>query len=196
MWSNIDIFILCLLSMWSNIGIFILCLLSMWSNIGIFILCLLSMSSKIGIFILYLLSMSSNIGIFILYLFSMSSNIGILHCCISMSSKIGIFHCCIRKLWKYHRGSQKIRRTDNTMVKRKKKIKGQTMTYKTLFRKLKIEHNAGESHWIPRVSFPLMASVLLLLLQTQWYEWGKDRIVIMTNGTYLWSFMAQIFCSG
>jgi hypothetical protein len=27
------------------------------------------------------------------------------------------------------------------------------------------------------------------------HEWGKDRIVITTNGTYPWSFMAQIFSS-
>ena len=27
------------------------------------------------------------------------------------------------------------------------------------------------------------------------YEWGKDRIVITTNETYLWSFVTQIFPS-
>ena len=28
------------------------------------------------------------------------------------------------------------------------------------------------------------------------HEWGKDQIVITTNGTYSWIFVAQIFCSG
>jgi hypothetical protein len=28
------------------------------------------------------------------------------------------------------------------------------------------------------------------------HEWGKDRIVITTNGTYPWSFVTQIFRNG
>jgi hypothetical protein len=39
-------------------------------------------------------------------------------------------------------------------------------------------------------------SVVLLQLQTRWknYEWGKDREVFTTSGTYLWSF--EIFRNG
>jgi hypothetical protein len=28
------------------------------------------------------------------------------------------------------------------------------------------------------------------------HEWGKDQMVIMTNGTYQWYFVTQIFCTG
>ena len=28
------------------------------------------------------------------------------------------------------------------------------------------------------------------------HEWEKDQIVIMTNGTYQWLFVTQIFCNG
>jgi hypothetical protein len=53
-----------------------------------------------------------------------------------------------------------------------KKTKGKTIIYKTLHRKLNIEQQE---------------STKIL---------GKDRIVIVTNGTYPWSFVSEIFRNG
>jgi hypothetical protein len=80
------------------------------------------------------------------------------------------------------------------MTKRKSK-KGQTMIYKTLLRKLKIEHQetGGESFFSGRVRCtipaPLLAPVALLLFANNpviSHEWREGGIVITINGIYLW----------
>jgi len=60
----------------------------------------------------------------------------------------------------------------NRQYDKRKKTKGKTIIYKTLHRKLNIEQQ--ESTKIR----------------------GKDRIVIVTNGTYPWSFVSEIFHNG
>jgi hypothetical protein len=70
------------------------------------------------------------------------------------------------------------------------------MIYKTLHRKLKtLQETRGELRCFgSAVPAPLVPPTMLFLLQTLMnYEWGKDRIVITTNGAYLWSFVTGVF---
>ena len=67
------------------------------------------------------------------------------------------------------------------------------MIFKTLHRKLMIvKHESGsELRYFGRVKLPaqLVATVDLFLLQIRW---GKNLILITTNETYAWSFVAEI----
>jgi hypothetical protein len=76
------------------------------------------------------------------------------------------------------------------------------MTYKTLHIKQNIEYH--ESYWksglnagapeelvvpaqpVAPIRFTLVTNTMISL------EWGKERKVLMTNGTYTWSFVTQI----
>ena len=95
------------------------------------------------------------------------------------------------------------RKTDNTMVKRKR-TKGLIIIYKTLQRKLKIEQH--EHHW-NRVWTQVLRKGKRFLLHKRltWCyscytndksKWGKDRNVITTNETYPWTFVTQILRNG
>jgi len=76
-----------------------------------------------------------------------------------------------------------------------KKAKGQTIIYKTLQRKLQIV-----KWWFGRVSSSCSTNgsrrVTLATNSVICHEWGEDRVVITTNGTYSWLFVTQIFRNG
>ena len=68
----------------------------------------------------------------------------------------------IRKVWKYQRVNQKTYIKEG-QTKEQLKEKGQTMIYKTLNRKLKIEqHEPHLKAGLKQVPAPLVASVILL----------------------------------
>jgi hypothetical protein len=110
-----------------------------------------------------------------------------------------------RRVWRYQRGNQTVyRRTD----KNKGKTKGQkdkqrsiTHTYKTKDRvtrtPLKI---GGELRCSGRVGSSCSTSgtrrVNLVTNTVISREWGKNRELFTTSGTYPWSFVTQIFHSG
>ena len=85
------------------------------------------------------------------------------------------------------------RRTGNTMAQRKR-TKGETMIYKTLHRKQEPTKTGDELRdaleglvviWHPLVT--LFTNPVIS------HDRGKDQILIMTNGTYLWSFVTQLW---
>jgi hypothetical protein len=110
-----------------------------------------------------------------------------------------------RRVWRYQRGNQTVyRRTD----KNKGKTKGQkdkqrsiAHTYKTKDRvtrtPLKI---GGELMCSGRVGSSCSTSgtrrVNLVTNTVISREWGKNRELFTTSGTYPWSFVTQIFHSG
>ena len=96
--------------------------------------------------------------------------------------------------------------TDNTMAKRKRKDKitnndlqnQQTKTKDRATRSLLI--TGGECRWsgrvrssVPLVAYRIVVIVTILVLSN---EWGMDRLLHTTSGTYPWSFVAQIFRNG
>ena len=106
----------------------------------------------------------------------------------------------------------KDRRTDNTMVKRqknrqhngqKKKYKQRSTkhTYKTKDRVTRTPLKpGGELRCSGRVSSSCSTSctcrVNLVTNPVRSHEWGKDREVLTTSGTYPWSLVTQIFHNG
>ena len=81
------------------------------------------------------------------------------------------------------------------------------MIYKTLHGKLKIvqleshsKKGRDEYRCSERVSSSYSTSgtpyITLVTNSVICHEWGKDRIVITSKGTYLWSFVTQILYSG
>jgi len=88
------------------------------------------------------------------------------------------------------------RKSDNAMVKGKR-TKWQTIIYKILHRKLKIErYELYKNRWWTRIlrkgsssGSTCVTRVTLLTNPVVCHEWGKDRIVITVNGTYPWSLL-------
>ena len=89
--------------------------------------------------------------------------------------------------------------------KKRKYKKRQTISYKTKYRKLKIEQHeptktGDELRCFGRVisscSICDAHCVTLVTNPVINHEWGKDRIVITTSGTYPWSFVTHIFHNG
>ena len=83
--------------------------------------------------------------------------------------------------------------------------KGQAMIYKTLHRK---QRSSNSNHtknrrwiqvllvWSSSCSTSSTSHVTLVTNPVISHEWGKNWIVIMTNRTYLWSFVTQMFRNG
>ena len=92
------------------------------------------------------------------------------------------------------------RRTDNTIAKRKS-TKGQTTIYKTKDRVTRTPlKTGGELRCSGRVSSSCSTCgtrrVNLVRNLVISREWGKDREVFTTSGTYPGSFVTQMFHSG
>ena len=88
------------------------------------------------------------------------------------------------------------RRTDNTMTKNKQR--STKHTHKTEDRVTRTPlKTAGELRCYGRVSSSCSISgtprVNLVTNPVTSHEWGKDREVFTTSGTYPWSFVTQIF---
>jgi hypothetical protein len=98
-----------------------------------------------------------------------------------------------RKSWRYQRDNQKpFKRTDHIMTKEK----GQTTIYKTLHIELQIKQNNPTINRGRRVSRSCSTRrVSLVTHPVIGHEWGKDRSVLMTKGTYPRLFLTQIFCN-
>jgi hypothetical protein len=106
----------------------------------------------------------------------------------------------LRRVWRYQRGSR--RRTDNTMGKRKRTNNDlQNYTNRTTNRVTRTPPKTwGELRCSGRVSSScptgITRRVNLIINLVISLEWGKDREVLTTNGTYPWSFVTQIFHNG
>jgi len=86
-----------------------------------------------------------------------------------------------------------------------KRIKGQTLIYKISYTKdrstrPKKERKRGELMCSGRISSSWSTygthRANLVIMPMISHQWGKDRIVITTNGTHPWSFVTQILRSG
>jgi len=111
------------------------------------------------------------------------------------------------RVWRYQRGNQKpyIEEEQTTQWSKEKvqkdKQRSTKHTYKTKDRvtrtPLKTE---GELRCSGRVSSSCSTSgtrrVNLVTNPMTSHEWGKDREVFTTSGTYPWSFVTQIFHNG
>ena len=83
----------------------------------------------------------------------------------------------------------------------KKTTKEQTIIYKALHRKVKNPtKNQGELGYSGMVGSSCSTCgtcrVILVINPGIRHEWGKNRMVITTNGTYPWSFVTQILRNG
>ena len=96
------------------------------------------------------------------------------------------------------------RKTDNTVAKAKS-TKGQTTIYKTYTYNWRLSNTiplktGGELRCSGRVSSSCSTCgtrrVNLVTNLVISREWGKDREVLTTSGTYPWSFVTQIFHNG
>jgi hypothetical protein len=91
-----------------------------------------------------------------------------------------------RRVWRYQKGNQNPYIEEKPTTKwhkekvRKEKQRSTKHTYKTKDRLTRTPLPA-----------PLVVSVVLISR-----EWGKDREVFTTSGTYPWSFVTQIFHNG
>jgi hypothetical protein len=113
----------------------------------------------------------------------------------------------IRRVWRYQRSNQNpyIEREQTTQWP---KVKGQKdkqqstkHTYKTRDRVTQTPLKTGdELRCSGRVGSSFYTSdtrrVNLVTNPVKSREWGKDRQVFTTSGTYLWSFVTQIFHNG
>ena len=116
------------------------------------------------------------------------------------------------------------RASKDSQYKRKRR-KGQTVIYKTLHRKLKIEQHGPTKQnqgwirvlsslpptlvgcWVPYLlhwwgaEFPTSYTggthrITLVRNSVRCHKCGKDAIVVKTNGTYTWSLVRQILHNG
>ena len=111
----------------------------------------------------------------------------------------------LRKIWRYQRGSNFLqaiirRRTNNTLVKRKKdnrtNINLQNTAQKSKDQTTRTPLKTGsELRCSGRVSTSDNHCVTLVTNLMINCEWGQDRVVFMKSGTYPWSFVTQIFCN-
>jgi hypothetical protein len=110
------------------------------------------------------------------------------------------------RVWRYQRGNQNpYIEEDQTTQWPKEKVQNDKQrstkhTHKTKDRVTRTQlKTGGELRCFGRVSSSCFTSgthrVNLVTNPVISDEWGKDREVFMTSGTYLWSFMTQIFHS-
>jgi hypothetical protein len=114
---------------------------------------------------------------------------------------------CHKKSLKIPKGQSESvyrRKTDNTVAKAKS-TKGQTTIYKTYTYNWRLSNTiplktGGELRCSGRVSSScstcLTHRVNLVTNPVIINEWGKNREVLTTSGTYSWSFVTQIFHNG
>ena len=99
-----------------------------------------------------------------------------------------------RGVWRCHSVNQ---RTDNTMPKEtRQKGKQWSTKHYTKDRVIRTQLKLGNEHRCPgRVGSPWSTSGTCRISNNTGikYEWGKDRRVFMTSGTYPWSFVTHIF---
>ena len=110
-----------------------------------------------------------------------------------------------RRVWRYQRGNQKPYIEEQTTQWPKEKVqkdkqRSKKHTYKTKDRVTRTPlKTGGELRCSGRVSSYCSTSdtrrVNLVTNPAISREWGKDRRVFKTNGTYMWSFVTQIFHS-
>ena len=115
--------------------------------------------------------------------------------------------CYSRRVWRYQRGNQNpyIEEEQTTQWPKEKvqkdKQRSTKHTYKTKDRVTRTPlKSGGELRCSGRVSSSCSTSgthhVNLIKNPVISREWGKDREVFATNGTYPWSFVTQIFHNG
>jgi hypothetical protein len=113
----------------------------------------------------------------------------------------------IRRVWRYQRGNQnrisKKNRQNNDQKKKVQKDKQRSTkhTYKTKDRVTRTpQKTGGELMCSGRVSSSCSTNgirgVNLVTNPVISHEWGKDREVFTTSGTYPWSLVTQIFHNG
>ena len=105
------------------------------------------------------------------------------------------------KIPKWQSESVYQRRTDNTMAKSTKGQRSTKHTYKTKDWVARTPlKTGGELRCSGRVGSSCSSSgtrhVNLVTNPVISHEWGKDREVFTTSGTYLWSFVKQILQNG
>jgi len=119
----------------------------------------------------------------------------------------GILHTTLRRAWRYQRGNQKpyIEEEQTTQWSKEKVQKDKQLstkhTYKTKDRVTRTPLKTGdELRCSGRVSSSYSTSgtrrVNLVTNPVISREWGTDREVFTTSGTYPWSFVTQIFHNG
>ena len=112
-----------------------------------------------------------------------------------------------RRVWRYQRGwseSVNRRRTDSKMAKtkvQKEKQRSTKHTHKTKDRVTRTPLKTGdELRFCRRVSnFRSTSGTRRVNLVTKpviSHEWGKDREVLATSGTYQWLYVTHLFHSG
>ena len=109
----------------------------------------------------------------------------------------------VRRVWRYQRSNQKpyIEVEQTTQWSKEKaqndKQRSTKHTYKTKDRVTRTPlQTRGEQRCSGRVSRSCSTSVNLVTNLVISREWGKDREVLTTSGTYPWSFVTQIFHNG
>ena len=129
---------------------------------------------------------------------------------IQYSHLVFLFTACNmhrRRVWRYQRGNQNpyIEEEQTTKWSKEKvqkdKQRSTKHTYKTKARVTRTSlKTGGEFRWSGRVSSSCSTSgtrrVNLVTNPVISHEWGKDREVFTTSGTYLWSFVTHIFQNG
>ena len=124
----------------------------------------------------------------------------------TMLTYFAIFFSSVSKMWKVngrrtpsndkssHAGELKIDRTNNDLQNITHKNKNIDRVTRTILR------IGGELRCSGRVSSSRSTSgarcVTLVTNLVISHEWGKDRKVLMTSGTYPWSFVTHMFHSG
>ena len=113
----------------------------------------------------------------------------------------------VRRVWRYQRGNQNpyIEEKQATQWPKEKAQRGRQRstkhTHKAKNRVTRTPLNTGgELRCSGRISSSCSASetrrVNLATNPVIGHEWGKDRVVLTTSGTYPWSFVTQIFHNG
>jgi len=109
----------------------------------------------------------------------------------------------VRGVWRYQRGNQNpcIEEEQTTQWPKEKVQKDKQHTHKTKDPVTRTPlKTGGELRCSGRVSSSYSTRgtrrVNLVTNPAISHEWGKDRKVFMTSGTYSWSFVTQIFHNG
>jgi hypothetical protein len=122
----------------------------------------------------------------------------------SDSVVFNVFHFIIRRVWRYqsNRYIEEEQRTQWSKEKvQKDKQRSTKHTYKTKDRVTWTPlETGGELRCFGRIDSSCSTSdtrrVNLVTNPMTSHEWGKDREVFTTSGTYPWSFVTQIFHNG
>ena len=112
----------------------------------------------------------------------------------------------IRRVWRYQRGNQNPYIAEQTTQWPKEKVqidkeRSAKHTHKTNDRVTRTPLKSGGelrcSGWVSSSCSTICTSrVNLVTYPVIRREWGKDREVLTTRGTYPWSFVTQIFHNG